>query len=373
MRKLIITLILISSFLIAHAQRKDIDSLRKLLAGSKQDTNQVLLLSHLGFAYERVSPDSAIFLSQQALQLSKDLHFLKGEQRAQTALGSAFTGIGNYPKALTVYLDALKSAEAMHDVLRITKALTNIANIYSYEGDERQSIIFMLRSLVLARSTKDSKSIAIPLLNLGDSYEKLNKLDSALYYTLQGYQYAKKLQNPTWIDVCLNNLGNIYRKMNRPDSALHYYRQAIILYRQTEDNDAWAETTIGMAKVFKSLKLDDSSLYYARQSMTIGQRGGFTARVLDASQFLTEYFKDAGRLDSAFIYQQVLLAAKDSLISQEKTKEVQDLTFSERQRQIDIQEREASYRANLRFYLLVALVIFLVSWLLCSGGITIKI
>src|ERR1700761_9840092 len=117
MRKLIITLILISSFLIAHAQRKDIDSLRKLLAGSKQDTNQVLLLSHLGFAYERVSPDSAIFLSQQALQLSKDLHFLKGEQRAQTALGSAFTGIGNYPKALTVYLDALKSAETMHDVL----------------------------------------------------------------------------------------------------------------------------------------------------------------------------------------------------------------------------------------------------------------
>jgi two-component system NtrC family sensor kinase len=360
MKKSVTTLILITSILLAHAQRKNIDSLRKLLAGSKQDTSRAILLAKMGAAYERIKPDSAILLGQQALQLSRALHFFKGEQRAQTVLGGAFVGMGNYPKALTAYLEVLKATESIHDAEQAAKTLVNIANIYSDEGDERQSIKFTLRGLAAARSAHNSRSIAVALGNLGDSYEKLNKLDSALLYMMQGYHADKKLHNISLLEVSLNNLGNVYRKMHRPDSALYYYRQAIILHRQTEDNDAWAETTIGMAKVFKTLKLQDSSLYYARQSMTLGQRGGFTARVLDASTFLTEYFKDAGRLDSAFVYQQVLLAAKDSLFSQEKTKEVQDLTFSERQRQLDIQERDASYRANIRFYLLLALVLFLI-------------
>ncbi len=360
MKKSVITFILIISILLAHAQRKNVDSLKKLLAVSKQDTSRAILLVNLSFAYERIKPDSAFLLGQQALQLSRDLHFLKGEQRAQNVLGGAFSSTGNYPKALTAYLNALKAAESMHDAVRVTKAFANIANIYSEEGDERQSIVFTLRCLTASRLSNDVKSMAISMMNLGDSYEKLNILDSALYYTSQSYKYAKKLKNPSLIDISLNNLGNVYRKMNRLDSALYFYRQGITLYRQTDDNDAWAETTIGMAKVFKTLKLQDSSLYYARQSMSIGQRGGFTARVLDASTFLTEYFKNAGRLDSAFVYQQVLLAAKDSLFSQEKTKEVQDLTFSERQRQLDIQEREASYKANIRFYLLITLVLFLI-------------
>jgi len=360
MRKIIAVLFLVATFSSSYAQRKNIDSLAKLLAVAKHDTSRVRLLARLGNAYTRIRPDSAFLLAQQGLQLAKELHFQAGEAASLSALGNAFSTTGNYPKALTAYLEALKISETTHDLDAMSRALSNIANIYSYEGDERQSISFTLRVLATARKTQNMRRLGIATSNLGDSYEKLGILDSALFYTRQGYQIARKINNISQVGISLNNLGNVYRKLHQTDSALFYYRQGIPLFRQTEDDDAWAETSIGLAQLFKSLGREDSSLYYARQSIALGQRGGFTARVLDASKFLTEYFKQAGRPDSAFRYQEVLIAAKDSLFSQEKIKEIQDLTFSERQREQDNQERDARYKANVRAYLLMAVVVFFI-------------
>jgi signal transduction histidine kinase len=81
-------------------------------------------------------------------------------------------------------------------------------------------------------------------------------------------------------------------------------------------------------------------------------------RVLKASQFLTDYFKQQGRLDSAFRYLEVSVTAKDSLYGEEKTRDFQNLVFAERQRKIDIQEAQNANRAAIRFYLLIIIIVF---------------
>jgi signal transduction histidine kinase len=196
-------------------------------------------------------------------------------------------------------------------------------------------------------------------INLGDGYEKLNILDSARMYTFQAYRHAASSKDLDLVATAVNNLGNIYGKMRKNDSALYYYRQAKPLWLKADDYDGLCEATLGMAKIFRSLGMQDSSLFYARQSISAGWHGGFTMRVLSASQFLTTYFKQQGQTDSAFRYLEVSVAAKDSLFSQEKNKEVQNLFFAQRQRELDIKEKETAYRASVRFYLLIAVIVFL--------------
>ncbi len=359
MKKIAATLLLITLFVTAQAQRKAIDSLKKLIPTAKDDTTRALLLNQLSRLYQNSKPDSAMMLCQQEQQLSLKAGFLKGEAYSLNGEGTVFNVTGNCPKALNAFLSALRINEKRKDRLAISKNLGNIGTVYTSEGDYRQAINYSLRSKTIAETIHARGVLVIELLNLGDFYEKLNILDSARIYTRQAYEHALELKDIANIGGTLNNLGNIWSKMHKPDSALYYYRKAIPLEKQADYGNAQCETFLGMAKIFGRLGMQDSSLYYARQSIATGQRGGFTSYVLSASQFLTGYFEQQGRLDSAYRYQKVFIAAKDSLYSQEKTKEFQNLSFAERQRQADIQERDATYKANVRSYLLVAVILFL--------------
>ncbi|HEY5125392.1 MAG TPA: hypothetical protein VIK14_16800 [Ignavibacteria bacterium] len=91
-----------------------------------------------------------------------------------------------------------------------------------------------------------------------------------------------------------------------------------------------------MAQLFKIAGQADSALHYALLSLSIGEQGGFTYRVLYASSFLTNYYNDLHLVDSAYHYQGITIAAKDTLFSQEKTRELQNLGFTEQLRQMEI-------------------------------------
>jgi len=332
--------------------KKTADSLKKLIAAAKEDTAKVLLMFKLSHVYLNSKPDSAMLIVQQEMLLSRKANYLIGEARAVNIEGIVFDVAGNYPKALSCFLSALKINEKRNDRLRITVNLGNIGSVYSHEGDYRQSIQFQLKAKKMAELTHDEGSLATELISLGDSYEKLDILDSARVCTQQGYELALKQKDNDLIGIATNNLGNIYSKMHNPHIALEYYRTAIPYSIQAGDDDNMCETTLGMAKLFKQLNQPDSCLYYAKRSMAAGVHGGFTVRVFNASQFLTSYFKEQGRLDSAFHYQELSITAKDSLFSQEKTKEVQNLTFAERQRQEELAEQkladEEASRKNLQ-------------------------
>jgi len=340
MKRLSLTLVIIALFINAHAQQRTADSLKKLIAAAKDDTTKILALYKLGAVYTTSKPDSAMLMAQQMILLSKRANFLKGEAKGLTLEGVVFNHTGNYPKTLNSFLSAMKLNEKRNDRLELAKNLGNIGTVYYYEGDYRQAIQFGIKAKAIAESIHNNRSLSIELSNIGDSYEKLNMLDSARIYTQQAYELHLKLKDIDGIGISTNNLGNIYSKMHDPHIALDYYRAAIPYEKQAVDDDSFCETTLGMAKLFKQLNQQDSCLYYAKMSMETGMHAGFTAKVLAASQFLTTYFKEQGRLDSAFRYQELSITAKDSLFSQEKTKEVQNLTFAERQRQQEIAEQK---------------------------------
>ena len=185
MRKLAATLILFALFLSAHAQQKQIDSLKKLIPTAKDDTTKAILSRKLGNLYLYSKPDSAMLLYQQSLQLSQKANYLQGMAKALNGEGNVFTVTGNYPKALNAFLSALKTNEQRNDRSLISISLANIGNIYAYEGDYRQSIVFTLRAKAIAEAMHNESSLTIDLLSLGDAYEKLNILDTALLSTPQ--------------------------------------------------------------------------------------------------------------------------------------------------------------------------------------------
>ena len=125
--------------------------------------------------------------------------------------------------------------------------------------------------------------------------------------------------------------------------AMDYYRSSIPESRAGNNDEMLCEAMLGMATLFKKLGNTDSALFYANNSLYIAKRNGFIKRIINAAIFLSAYFKSVGLIDSAYPYQEITIALKDSIFSQEKTREVQNLIFSEQLRQQNIEENNRKF------------------------------
>src|SRR4051794_38184607 len=106
---------LASTFTIASGQVSEADSLKKLLAQTRQDTNRVLLLTELAGQYQFFKSDTAIIMARQAIELAQKLNFPKGEIRGIIRLGAVMETLGELPQALEEDLKALQLSRKNYD------------------------------------------------------------------------------------------------------------------------------------------------------------------------------------------------------------------------------------------------------------------
>ena len=349
MRKVFIAILLLAFSTNSHPQNpsKLIDSLKQLIAAEKQDTSRAQLLLQLSKNYLESKPDTALLMAQQGLHLSKKSKFAKGEALSLKAMGAVYGVTGNYPKGLETLLQALQINESINDQRGMMLCYVTIGANYSHQKDYKQSLYYFFKARPIAETIHDDRYLMITLLNIGDTYEKLNQLDSAGFYTQLVYHQADHLNNLFIRGIALNNLGNINAKMGMDDIALAYYRHSLPDLTTENNNDALCEATFGMANLFKKANHTDSAMIYARQSLLVAAQSGFTQRLLDASNFLSDLYERKKMVDSAYKYQKISIAAKDSLFSQDKVKELQNLGFTEHIRQQEITEAVAA-AAELR-------------------------
>jgi tetratricopeptide (TPR) repeat protein len=360
------------------AQLSPVDSLKLLLKTERQDTARVLLLNKLSYQYYNNSTDTALIFAQDALALAREIGFTKGEAISLMRLGGALSATGNFSKALELHLEALKKAEAIKNETIAVIVMTNIGSNYSGMGNYREGINYMLKALDLSRQMDNKTTVLYNLANLGDSYEKLDILDSARLYTMQAFDLS--IQPPQYEEstaTTLNNLGNIYSKMGQDAVAMNNYTLSIPLFLKQEIWDGLAEAYLGMARLFRRAEAADSSFYYAKLSLDYAKKGGFVTKVMDASNFLTEYYVSVHNVDSAFAYQRATIAAKDTLFSQEKQRTIQSLTFDETMRQqnlaLDRAAQEKQRRDNIQFGLIaIAILGFAIVFLLLSRTVVVN-
>ncbi len=359
------------------AQNKAIDSLNQLLKNEKRDTSRVLLLNMISQLYVTHMPDSALALAQQCFSISKKIGFKKGEAISMNRMANAFNTTGNYPKALELHLASLKIAEEVGDQITMANAMSNIADDYTYQGNHHLAVSYLLKAIDIAKKLGNRDKLARFTVNLGDSYEKLDMLDSARTYANQGFDLAVEVKDNESVGNSLNNLGNIYSKMGQDVIAMANYKMSLPYYLQENNEGALGEPYLGIAKLFRKAGKNDSCLYYAKLSLDHSRKGGFVPRMMIASDFLTDYYTSIHNVDSAFAYQSATIAAKDSLFSQEKQREMQTLTFDETMRQQEIASAKATKEKersnNIQFAIIaIAIVSFIIIFLLLSHTVIVN-
>jgi two-component system NtrC family sensor kinase len=321
-------LILFFFFTRIAAQQNYADSIKQELAAAKEDTNKVWILTTLGSVYQWSYPDSGILYIQEALKLAQELNFVRGEMIAYARAVQAFSGKGNYPKALEAGLKELDLAEKSGDSTSIVWAYANIGNVYYYSNDYERALYYFnelkINQAIFLRYQEIFSGF------LGETYFYLNQLDSAFYYSKMCYDLDLKSEDH-WPTPYFY-LGEIYSQKKEYATALDYYHRGIDHSNEKLD---FLSGYIGIAGVFKKMNLVDSAVYYARQAVGVVHDGSFPSKIVEASKMLTDIYTTNHGIDSALKYAQIMMVAKDSLFSQAK----QNLYFNEQLHQQELHQK----------------------------------
>jgi signal transduction histidine kinase len=384
-----------------YAQNTTIDSLTRVLAALPEDTNRVNSLVRLSRELWLVDTDLSVRYAKQAIQLSQQLGYIKGEANANNSAGAAYRNRGDVEQALTYHRRALALREHLGDRNGIQSSLNNIGVAYQYKGEYDRALDYYLRSLSLAEQIADTNGLTIAYLNIGDAYLLQGELDKALEYEKKALILSERSPDKSTRAIIYNNFGEILAKQGNIEAALDYFNRALVemeslgekqsiagvlsslgqIYarrgQQEAAFDAYRKSLVlqveagnkpGVASVYVNL----GALYLVTQqydsAQSLLQRGLELALAINAREVeltgLTELMRlDSahGNIASAFARFRQITLLRDSLFGVQRTKQLAALqerfTAEKREQQIALLEKDKALQTTIRNAVLVAFIL----------------
>ena len=377
-KQILLALVVFHSSFIAFTQTPRVDSLGKLLAVEKTDSNRVRLMWQLARDMGVYDPDSALVLAQKALYLARGIGYTEGESRSLGVLANTFLKIGNYPRALELNIEKLKIEEKRNNPRNLASVLMNTGVVYALEEEYTRALEFYRRSdsVIQLHNLEDIRYNAA--LNTGDAWDRLNQNDSAFRYFSRSLEIARALDDGDYIGTSMTGLGHSYRKMGMyPESQLNY-QEGIRYLQEAQDDEVLCEAALGLAKLFELIKRYDSAGHYANLSLAIAKKDGFLSKELEAAEFLTDHYKKIRDIDSAFTYVSYVRGLNDSVNSKSRIRESQIISSNEQYRQLEREEERSitrKKRTQQLQLLLIAIFIpgfFLITLLLSHINVPVR-
>ncbi len=363
---------------LCNAQGNQVDSLLNDLVNSKKDTNRVKTLNELANAYNLFLPAKGLITAKEANELAAKLKYTDGQLKSFSFMANAYNNIGNYNKAMEIFLTQLTILEKINNPPRLANVLMNIGILYTQQKEYTKALPYYLKSDSIIKTNKIAKIEYNSFQNLGDIYDRLNKNDSAFYYYKKAFNLALKLNNPYFIGASYIGLGNCYIKEKNISLGISMYQNALSKLLEANDADLFCESAQNLSKAYLEKKQLDSSLLYAHISLKTATKAGFTYRIKDAVEFLSKYYKSNNRYDSALYYNEKMTDIKDSINSSDKIKAFQLQSFNEEIRQAELvekkkkEEAERSQQLQLLIIGIFIPVFFLLTLLLSKRKVHVK-
>ena len=359
MKKCILILLLCIGIGATNAQTSYLDSLKRVLSVSREDTSHVLLLAEISLWSCLSNPDTSLQLAKEGIQLAQLLNYPKGEAYCKRSLGFFFWSTGDYTTAIKMAFDGIPYAESKDRGLLDWLYLL-LVNAYRDNGDFDDAIKYDRKGRELSRMLNQPTGAKEDAVT-ASIYYGIGNLDSARHYINLSVQGGGITDGWT----CMIK-GRILAKTNEVDSALHYFNLSVKELLEAQNYKALTNSYQGLSALHQQVGNIDSSIHYAKSGLRIAMQKFFTKEQFDLCSLLAEIYEKTER-DSTLKYYKLAMVAKDSLFNKEKTKQMLSARFNEELRQQEIRNAEKEYKNRLRTYgfiigLIGFLVIVLILW-----------
>jgi signal transduction histidine kinase len=230
---------------------------------------------------------------------------------------------------------------------------SDVSGIYSTSGNYDKQLNTIQECIKTATRINDNTLLSQAFMNLGSKFLRENGLDSALIFFRKSLGYSDLSGYNKYRSSNYNNIGRIYLRQNLYELALENFLNALRSGKEQNNNSSLGESYVLMSRYYNKTGKNDSALYYAKLGLAKSQNTGQVRDVIGSYSSLVDIFKDQNRPDSALLYLQLANTAKDSLLSLEKIKQLQNIGFDEQLRLQELEKESLQTKSKIRIYTLL--------------------
>jgi tetratricopeptide (TPR) repeat protein len=303
--------------------------------------------------------DSAHKYAVAAKSLAERINSKSNLTEALSYMGRVQAEQGNSYKAIELFYRGLAIQKELNDSVEMAVLYNYIGDAFLQQNDTVKAMECYYNSIALIPKEKfllpHQGNIVPPLTSLGKIFMNQHKLDSAEYYVWKAVDIGGT--EPDWP---LLLLGDTDKEKGDYKAALMQYKNAVKKALMTSEKSPFlAEALYKIASVFYETGEKDSAVYYARKAFIVASEIRNPYIIVSTGNMLINLFKGEHHLDSAFLYQEIVIRAKDSVFNKEKERQLQAAYYNEKIREQELSASNEKSKAQFRFYILLGGVIIL--------------
>jgi tetratricopeptide (TPR) repeat protein len=306
-----------------------IDSLLQRASLLRNDTQRVEVLNSIARKYIYITDAKlALKFAQQALVLSKELGWKKGEASALDVIGHvSFYGDEQLPKASEYYHDAMKIREDINDSIGLSISYNNLGNLKLIQLDLDAAEKYYSQNLNLTREV-DAPNVVKSYGNLGEVFMKRGLYDLAIAYTDSSINCTDSANYPINLSNDFLRKGNVYNFLGDTDSTIFYFKKALSLREKICD-------TIGMIYInniivqylIKRNEIVKSDSIIIKNDLLLLCRNTIVNKSLNLENKI-HICEIKGDYKTGFEYLKEMLVLKDSILPMNSLKKISEVEFS---------------------------------------------
>ncbi|MEM9340423.1 MAG: tetratricopeptide repeat protein, partial [Bacteroidota bacterium] len=304
----------------------------------------------------------------------KELSFRRGEATILNNIGGVYRNEGNFAGALRNYFEALKLYEEAGHEPGIAIACNNIAILYDDQKQFDLAVVYYYKSLGIKEKLGNKWGMGNTYGNLGNLYKSMDSLSRAMEFFQKSYNIRKEIGHRRGIASTLNGIGFLLIKKSQYDSAFRCFEAGIAMNHDLPSILANAYMGKG-ATLYHQGKYRKSKAAL-NQSIQLAETSDLILTLRDAFEMLAKVENALGNYKSAFGYHQRYHAYYDTLLGEEKSKQLSQLQVQyeteKKEQEIENLNQQARIQtlelnAKNRNLLLLGILVFL---LVVGAGFT---
>lgn len=292
MKKLL--LILFAGFINFGGYGQDlqkIDSLKRLLNKSKEDTSKVKLLFALTLEYEDHDMKKAMSYAKEGGRLSNKLNYTAGKLKYNKRMMYLHATLMQHDSAIWYGKQILKIATETKDSLNIGIAYITLGERYNFKSDYETGIAYSLKGLrIIERLDTSSKTRATLNASMAANYLMIKDYKKSIEFGKKAEILDRKNKNYKSLTCTLLNLGNAYDELGQDTKAIEAYKESLSLCDKYNFPSFVAMNCEGMVEIMDRQNKLDQVKYYAEKGLATAIKIADNFNIMSCYQNLSVYY-----------------------------------------------------------------------------------
>jgi tetratricopeptide (TPR) repeat protein len=333
-------------FLLIAQEHTAVDSLRRRYEAATHDTLRILLKAEIAHQYSVSAPDSAVRIGTEGAEQARAAGFRKGEILNLNAVAAAWFTQTKFQEAMDLYAKAHRLAEEIGDKPLIATAYLNFGNIYFYQNDNLHALENFERCLAIGKEIDDPYTIATASVNIGAIHVARGEFEQGLEYTELAANSFQELQNWKGVATSLRNIAIVYHMQRNYPNALEYIGRSLAVAERIGNQEIISGCLHIYSDIYRMKGEYRKSITYGLRSLEIARSMQDMPYVKYAATTLATTYEEIGDFRNALKYTEIARVATDSIISNDRTKELQRLQhrfeMEGKQKEIELLEERST-------------------------------